>query len=202
MDAIQRQLLEAVSGLHEVPEGAYNIRANGQSVERNSTEHIQITSKDDGKGIDIHIADGTKNESLHIPVILSQSGLNEVVYNDFFIGDGCEVTIVAGCGIDNCGNSNSQHDGIHRFLYRQELPCEICGEALWKRRWYGKENHESRDGGGAGRGQLYGNGHCPDQRRGFHKTSDPGKASEGSKAGSHGKVDDSRLRRGQTAISM
>ena len=115
MDAIQRQLLEAVSGLHEVPEGAYNIRANGQSVERNSTEHIQITSKDDGKGIDIHIADGTKNESLHIPVILSQSGLNEVVYNDFFIGDGCEVTIVAGCGIDNCGNSNSQHDGIHRF---------------------------------------------------------------------------------------
>lgn len=97
MDAIQRQLLEAVSGLHEVPEGAYNIRANGQSVERNSTEHIQITSKDDGKGIDIHIADGTKNESLHIPVILSQSGLNEVVYNDFFIGDGCEVTIVAGC---------------------------------------------------------------------------------------------------------
>ena len=115
MDAIQRQLLEAVSGLHEVPEGAYNIRANGQRGERNSTEHIQITSKDDGKGIDIHIADGTKNESLHIPVILSQSGLNEVVYNDFFIGDGCEVTIVAGCGIDNCGNSNSQHDGIHRF---------------------------------------------------------------------------------------
>lgn len=115
MDVIQRQLLEAVSGLHEVPEGAYNIRANGQSIERSSTEHIQITSKEAGKGIDIHIADGTRNESLHIPVILSQSGLNEVVYNDFFIGDDCDVTIVAGCGIDNCGDSNSQHDGIHRF---------------------------------------------------------------------------------------
>ncbi len=115
MDAIQRRILEEVSGLHEVPEGAYNIRANGESVERNSTENIQITSKENGKGIDIRIADGTKNESLHIPVVLSQSGLTEVVYNDFFIGDNCDVVIVAGCGIDNCGNSNSQHDGIHRF---------------------------------------------------------------------------------------
>ncbi len=116
MDAIQKRLLEEVSGLHAVPEGAYNLRANGQSVERSSTENIQITSKEDGKGIDIHIADGTQNESVHIPVVLSQSGLTEVVYNDFFIGDNCDVVIVAGCGIDNCGNSNSQHDGIHRFF--------------------------------------------------------------------------------------
>ncbi|HIV35246.1 MAG TPA: SufD family Fe-S cluster assembly protein [Candidatus Blautia intestinigallinarum] len=116
MDVIQKRLLEEVSGLHVVPEGAYNIRANGQSVERNSTEHIQITSKENGKGIDIRIADGTKNESVHIPVVLSQSGLTEVVYNDFFIGDNCDVVIVAGCGIDNCGNSNSEHDGIHRFF--------------------------------------------------------------------------------------
>ena len=116
MDVIQKRLLEEVSGLHVVPEGAYNIRANGQSVERNSTEHIQITSKENGKGIDIRIADGTKNESVHIPVVLSQSGLTEVVYNYFFIGDNCDVVIVAGCGIDNCGNSNSEHDGIHRFF--------------------------------------------------------------------------------------
>lgn len=116
MDAIQKRILEEVSGLHAVPEGAYNIRANGQSVERNSTEHIQITSKENGKGIDIRIADGTQNESVHIPVVLSQSGLTEVVYNDFFIGDNCDVVIVAGCGIDNCGNSNSEHDGIHRFF--------------------------------------------------------------------------------------
>lgn len=116
MDAIQRRLLEEVSGLHVVPEGAYNIRANGQSVERECTEHIQITTKENGTGIDIHIADGTKNESVHIPVVLSQSGLTEVVYNDFFIGDNCDVVIVAGCGIDNCGDSNSQHDGIHRFF--------------------------------------------------------------------------------------
>ena len=95
MDAIQKRLLEEVSGLHAVPEGAYNLRANGQSVERSSTENIQITSKEDGKGIDIHIADGTQNESVHIPVVLSQSGLTEVVYNDFFIGDNCDVVIVA-----------------------------------------------------------------------------------------------------------
>lgn len=116
MDAIQRELLEAVTGLHEIPEGAYNIRANGESVERNSTSNIEIITKEDKSGIEIHIKPGTKRESVHIPVILSKSGLNEVVYNDFYIGDDADVTIVAGCGIHNGGDAASRHDGIHRFF--------------------------------------------------------------------------------------
>ncbi len=115
MDQIQKRLLEEVADLHEVPEGAYNIRANGKSAARNTTANIDIESKEDGSGIIIRIKEGTKNESVHIPVVLSQSGLKEVVYNDFYIGDDCDVTIVAGCGIDNCGVQDSEHDGIHRF---------------------------------------------------------------------------------------
>ena len=115
MDAIQKNLLEQVAELHEVPEGAYNIRANGQSAGRNTTANIDIVTKNDKDGIDIIIKPGTKNESVHIPVVLSQSGLQETVYNDFFIGDDCDVTIVAGCGIHNCGVQNSEHSGIHSF---------------------------------------------------------------------------------------
>ena len=115
LDAIQRRLIEEIADLHSVPEGAYNFRANGQLAGRNSTEHIQIVSKENGSGIDIHIAPGTRGESVHIPVVLSQTGLKETVYNDFFVGEDCDVVIVAGCGIDNCGGQDSQHDGIHRF---------------------------------------------------------------------------------------
>lgn len=115
MDAIQKSLLEQVAGLHEVPEGAYNIRANGKAAARNTTAHIDIVSKTDKDGIDIIIQPGTKNESVHIPVVLSESGLEETVYNDFFIGADCDVTIVAGCGIHNCGVQNSEHSGIHTF---------------------------------------------------------------------------------------
>ena len=116
MDAVQLQLLKEVADLHDVPEGAYNLRANGKSVGRNTTANIDITTKTDGSGIDIHIKDGTKNESVHIPVVLSESGLKETVYNDFFVGENCDVLIVAGCGIDNCGTQDSEHDGIHRFF--------------------------------------------------------------------------------------
>lgn len=116
MDAIQRELLEAVAGLHEIPTGAYNIRANGQSIERNSTSHIEIIPKEDKSGIEIHIKPGTRHESVHIPVIMSQSGLEEIVYNDFYIGDDADVTIIAGCGIHNGGDAASRHDGIHRFF--------------------------------------------------------------------------------------
>ena len=116
MDAIQKELLEAVAGLHEIPRGAYNIRANGKSVGRNSTDTIEIIPKEDKNGIEIHIKAGTKNESVHMPVIMSQSGLEEVVYNDFYIGDDADVTIIAGCGIHNGGDAASRHDGIHRFF--------------------------------------------------------------------------------------
>ena len=115
MDAIQKNLLAQVAELHEVPEGAYNIRANGASAARNTTANIDIVTKPDKDGIDIIIKPGTKNESVHIPVVLSQSGLQETVYNDFFIGEDCDVTIVAGCGIHNCGVQNSEHSGIHSF---------------------------------------------------------------------------------------
>ena len=115
MDAIQKNLLEQVAELHDVPEGAYNIRANGKAAARNTTANIDIVSKEDKDGIDIIIKPGTKNESVHIPVVLSESGLNETVYNDFIIGDDCDVTIVAGCGIHNCGVQNSEHSGIHSF---------------------------------------------------------------------------------------
>ena len=116
MDAIQQNLLEQVAGLHEIPEGAYNIRANGQMAGRNTTAHIDIISKEDKSGIDIRIKPGTKSESVHIPVVLSQSGLKESVYNDFFVGAESDVTIIAGCGIHNGGDATSEHSGIHRFF--------------------------------------------------------------------------------------
>lgn len=115
MDPVQMQLIREIAELHDVPEGAYNFRANGESVGRNTTANIDIRSKTEGSGIDIRIKDGTKNESVHIPVVISESGITETVYNDFFIGEDCDVLIVAGCGIDNCGKQDSEHDGIHRF---------------------------------------------------------------------------------------
>ena len=115
MDEIQKRLLEEIAGLHEVPSGAYNIRANGGMAGRNTTANIDIVTKEDKAGIDIVIKPGTKKESVHIPVVLSQSGLTEMVYNDFHIGEDCEVVIVAGCGIHTGGDAKSQHDGIHRF---------------------------------------------------------------------------------------
>ncbi len=116
LSEIQKQLLAEIADLHKVPEGAYNIRANGEAAGRNSTANIEITSKTDRPGIDIRIKAGTKNESVHIPVVLSESGLKEVVYNDFFVGDDCDVVIIAGCGISNCGDQDSAHDGVHRFF--------------------------------------------------------------------------------------
>ena len=115
LDAIQKRLIEEIADLHSIPEGAYNFRANSQLAGRNTTANIDIVSKEDGSGIDIHIKPGTKNESVHIPVVLSQSGIKETVYNDFYVGEDSDVVIVAGCGIDNCGSQDSEHDGIHRF---------------------------------------------------------------------------------------
>lgn len=115
IDQIQQRILEEVADLHTAPEGAYNIRANGQMAGRNTTANIDITSKTDTSGIDIRIKPGTKHESVHIPVVLSESGLKEMVYNDFYIGEDSDVVIVAGCGIHNCGDQDSEHDGIHRF---------------------------------------------------------------------------------------
>ena len=115
MDQIQKNLLAEIAGLHEVPTGAYNFRVNGAAAGRNTTANIDIVTKEDKPGIDIIIKPGTRNESVHIPVVLSQTGLDDLVYNDFYIGDDSDVVIVAGCGIHNGGDKKSSHDGIHTF---------------------------------------------------------------------------------------
>lgn len=115
VDEIQKNLLAEIADIHEVPQGAYNIRANGGMAGRNTTANIDIVTKEDKQGIDIKIKPGTKNESVHIPVVISQSGLAEMVYNDFYVGEDSDVTIVAGCGIHNSGANESKHDGIHTF---------------------------------------------------------------------------------------
>ena len=115
MDQIQKILLEQVADLHDVPSGAYNIRANGASAARNTTANIDIVTKKDKQGIDIIIKPNTKHESVHIPVVISESGLEESVYNDFYVGENADVVIVAGCGIHNAGDMLSKHDGIHTF---------------------------------------------------------------------------------------
>ncbi len=115
MNEIEKNLLREIADLHKVPEGAYNIREDGQLQGRNSTEHIEIVSKTDKSGIDVIIKPETKNESVHIPVIITKTGHTEMVYNDFFVGEGADVLIVAGCGIHNSGCDTSQHDGIHTF---------------------------------------------------------------------------------------
>lgn len=116
MDEIQKNLLREVAELDSLPVGAYNIRANGGMAARNTTADIDIVTKTDKPGIDIIIRPGTKKQSVHIPVIISEAGLKEVVYNDFFIGDDCDVVIIAGCGIHNCGGGDSEHDGVHQFF--------------------------------------------------------------------------------------
>lgn len=115
MDRIEKNLLKEIADLHDIPAGAYNIRNNGKLEARNTTANIDIVTKEDKPGIDIMIKPGTKNESMHIPVILSESGLKDLVYNDFYIGEDADVTIIAGCGIHNCGTDTSEHDGIHTF---------------------------------------------------------------------------------------
>ena len=115
MNQVDIQLLREIADLERTPQGAYNIRKNGQLESRSNSANITIESKSDKPGIDIHIAPGTKHESVHIPVIVTQTGLKDLVYNDFHIGEGADVTIIAGCGIHNCGGGNAEHDGIHTF---------------------------------------------------------------------------------------
>ena len=112
----EKGLLEKIADMKEgEAEGAVNVRIDGKKVLRNSTDTIRIESKEDKDGIDIYVKAGSKNGSVHIPVVLTETGFKDKVYNDFFIGEGAEVEIVAGCGINNCGCDDSQHDGIHTF---------------------------------------------------------------------------------------
>lgn len=113
---VQKKLLFEVAEIKDVPKGAFNIRLNSVSAERHSSPNISISSKKEVSGLEVHIKADTKNETLHIPVLLTQSGLKETVYNDFYVGNGADVLIIAGCGIDNCGCDDSEHDGVHRFF--------------------------------------------------------------------------------------
>ena len=113
---VDRELLEKIADLIGKPVGAFNIRKDCGCDGRQSTENIRITGKTDGKsGIDIRVKDGTRGEQCHIPVIITKPGIREMVYNDFYIGENCDVDIVAGCGIHNCGSEESRHDGLHTF---------------------------------------------------------------------------------------
>lgn len=115
LDKIKLEMLRQVADLHEIPEGAYSLRVDGEMFGKNSSENIIIEKKTDKPGIDIYIKAGAKKESVHIPVILAETGIRELVYNDFHIEEGADVLIIAGCGIHNCGVQDSEHSGIHSF---------------------------------------------------------------------------------------
>ncbi|MBQ8522181.1 MAG: SufD family Fe-S cluster assembly protein [Clostridia bacterium] len=115
LNKIDKELLSQIADLHTIPQGSFNIRKNGKLVSRSSNEDIQIVSKNNKEGIDIIVKKDIKNKSVHIPVIVTQGGFKDLVYNDFYIGDNAEVTIVAGCGIHNNGTAQSGHNGIHTF---------------------------------------------------------------------------------------
>ena len=132
LDKIERDLMREVSGVTGIPDGAYNFRVNGKSIGKHSTDSINIIPRKKGDGITVRVADNTKGEIIHIPVIISASGLKETVFNTFYIGENCEVTIIAGCGIYNCGAKNSIHNGLHTFcvgknskVYYIEKHCGI-----------------------------------------------------------------------------
>ena len=126
LDSIDKRLLKEVADLHEIPQGAYNIRKNGEKLSRNTTANIDIISKEDKPGIDIIVKPGTVNESVHIPVILSAT-MDDLVYNTFEIGENSDVVIVAGCGIHNATEKDSGHDGVHEFFIRKGAKVKfIC----------------------------------------------------------------------------
>ena len=192
LDAIQKALLAEIAGLHGVPEGAYNIRSDGKLEGRSTTANIDIVTKSDKPGIDIYIKPGTRNESVHIPVIIEQSGLKDLVYNDFHIGEGADVTIIAGCGINNCGSQDSQHDGIHSFYVGKNARLKYV------------EKHYA-DGDGSGErimnpttiieldeGAYNGDGHHADQGHRLHQARHPRPGRRGRDADSPREADDPR----------
>lgn len=119
LNSLDKDMLQKVADLHEIPQGAFNIRKNGAGVQRNTTANIDIITKVDQPGIDVIVKPYTKGESVHIPVIVTEENINDLVYNTFEIGEYSDVLVVAGCGIHNSGNKKSQHDGIHTFNVRK-----------------------------------------------------------------------------------
>jgi len=145
MSAIEKKILEQIIDLHETPQGAYNLRKNGEGVERHSSANIEIRPKKDKPGIDIFVKPGTKGESVHIPVIITETGIKDLVYNTFDIGEGADVLVVAGCGIHNPGQKTSQHDGVHNFIVRKGARMRYVEKALRSGRRDRQENIEPTD---------------------------------------------------------
>ena len=119
LNALDNVMLKKVAELHGMPKGAYNIRKNGEGAGRNTTANIDIRTKRDRPGIDVIVKPGTKKESVHIPVIVTEEDLNDIVYNTFDIGENSDVLVVAGCGIHNAGTKKAEHDGIHEFFIKK-----------------------------------------------------------------------------------
>ena len=163
MDNVDKDLLKEIADMNETPKGAYNIRKNGQGIERQVTKNVNIVTKKDKPGIDIFVKENTKYEFVHIPVIITESGLTDVVYNDFYIGKNADVVIIAGCGIHNDHHKDSQHDGIHRFLL-EERAREKYRKTLWRRLWKRKKNFKSSNRSNIKRRKLYGNGNSSNKR--------------------------------------
>ncbi len=140
MNNTELELLKIIADMDGTPDGAFNIRTNSGLADRRVTENIDIKTKEDKSGIDIIIKAGTKGEKVHIPVIISETGLKELVYNDFYIGDGAEVDIVAGCGIHNCGDEESRHDGIHSFFVGKDAKVTYTEKHFGKDDGKGESN--------------------------------------------------------------
>ena len=135
LNEIDKSLLNEISNLENIEKGAFNIRKNGKGIERKVTENINIVTKKDVSGIDIYVKENTKFEFIHIPVIITESGLTDVVYNDFYIGKNANVIIVAGCGIHNDHHTNAQHDGIHRFYLEEGAKVNPIIKDKWSFVW-------------------------------------------------------------------
>lgn len=138
INQIDKDLLNEVSNLENITKGAYNIRKNGVGIERKVTKNVNIITKTDKPGIDIYVKENTKFEVIHIPVILTESGLNDLVYNDFYIGKNANVAIIAGCGIHNDHHKDARHDGIHRFF------LEEGAKVKYIEKHYGEGNGEGK----------------------------------------------------------
>jgi Fe-S cluster assembly scaffold protein SufB len=140
MNNTELELLKIIADMEGTPEGAFNIRSNGSLDSRRVTENIDIRNKEDNSGIEVVIKSGTKGEKVHIPVIISETGLKELVYNDFIIGDNADVEIVAGCGIHNCGDEESRHDGIHTFFVGKNAKVKYVEKHYGKADGKGESN--------------------------------------------------------------
>ncbi len=165
LNAIDKDLLKKVAGLEELPQGAYNIRKDGKLLDRKTSANIQIETFEGGRGIIVTIKPGTVNESVHIPVILSQAGLYDVVHNRFLIGEGSEVTIIAGCGI-HCGGPDPEgHAGIHDFRVGKNARVTYVEKHYATGPGFGETNFEPYDEGFPGRRRPNGDGIDADRRR-------------------------------------